>query len=146
MSFFRTEGLLLTSTAGLYATVGCHPTRSKQFDDFKGGPDAYLQALDALIEENLTGIGRVVAVGECGLGTTTPAEQTRFYLTGFQIMIEPTSLLPRLRKNIFVSPNNTAQQMVNLIWHRFTTGVGEKIPSPSIPPFTCGSRRLCSDS
>lgn len=54
---------------GLYATVGCHPTRSKQFDQFKGGPDAYLQALDKLIETNLAGVGRVVAVGECGLGT-----------------------------------------------------------------------------
>ena len=52
----------------MYATVGCHPTRSGQFDTFNGGPEAYLQALDELIEQNLTGAGRVVAVGECGLG------------------------------------------------------------------------------
>ena len=63
---FRTE--LTGRTAGFYATVGCHPTRSGQFDKFKGGPSAYLDALDKLIEEHLRGKGRVVAVGECGLG------------------------------------------------------------------------------
>ena len=62
------EALQLAKQLGFYATVGCHPTRSKQFDDFKGGPDAYLAALDRLIGENLTGKGRAVAIGECGLG------------------------------------------------------------------------------
>lgn len=62
------EALNLAKQHGLYATVGCHPTRSEQFDQFKGGPDAYLEELDKLIEENLKGKGRVVAVGECGLG------------------------------------------------------------------------------
>lgn len=52
----------------LYATVGCHPTRSSEFDKFQGGPEAYLNALDKLIESNLNGKGRVVAIGECGLG------------------------------------------------------------------------------
>ncbi|EPQ60510.1 Mg-dependent DNase, partial [Gloeophyllum trabeum ATCC 11539] len=61
------EALELAKQLGLYATVGCHPTRSKEFDTFKGGPDAYLNALDKLIEDNLKGKGRVVAVGECGL-------------------------------------------------------------------------------
>lgn len=51
-------------------TVGCHPTRSSQFDKFKGGPGEYLAALDELISQNLKGNGRVVAVGECGLGMT----------------------------------------------------------------------------
>lgn len=63
------EALELARQHGLYATVGCHPTRSGQFDEFKGGPDAYLEQLDKLIEENREGKGRVVAVGECGLGT-----------------------------------------------------------------------------
>lgn len=65
------EALELAKQHGLYATVGCHPTRSGQFDQFKGGPDAYLEELDKLIEENLEGKGRVVAVGECGLGKIT---------------------------------------------------------------------------
>ena len=62
------EALHLAKQLGFYATVGCHPTRAKQFDDFKGGPTAYLAALDRLIEENLAGKGRAVAIGECGLG------------------------------------------------------------------------------
>ncbi|TFY55818.1 hypothetical protein EVJ58_g8009 [Rhodofomes roseus] len=66
------EALELAKQLGFYATVGCHPTRSKQFDDFKGGPDAYLAALDQLIGQNLKGKGRVVAIGECGLGRISP--------------------------------------------------------------------------
>ena len=62
------EALELARQHNFYATVGCHPTRSSQFDSFKGGPEAYLAALDKVIEENLSGQGRVVAVGECGLG------------------------------------------------------------------------------
>lgn len=65
------EALELARQHGFYATVGCHPTRSGQFDQFKGGPDAYLAALDRLIQNNLKGKGRVVAVGECGLGKSS---------------------------------------------------------------------------
>jgi len=61
------EALELAGQLGMYATVGCHPTRSRQFEDFPSGPDAYLAALDALIAGHLTGKGRCVAVGECGL-------------------------------------------------------------------------------
>ncbi|PIL31740.1 hypothetical protein GSI_06444 [Ganoderma sinense ZZ0214-1] len=61
------EALELASQLGFYATVGCHPTRSSQFDQFRGGPAAYLEELDKLIAANLAGKGRVVAVGECGL-------------------------------------------------------------------------------
>ena len=65
------EALELARQFGFYATVGCHPTRSTQFDEWKSGPDAYLKELDTLIEANVKGKGRVVAVGECGLGKTT---------------------------------------------------------------------------
>ncbi|EJD03713.1 uncharacterized protein FOMMEDRAFT_120893 [Fomitiporia mediterranea MF3/22] len=51
----------------LYATVGCHPTRSGEFDKFRIGPDGYLNALDQVISSSLAGAARVVAVGECGL-------------------------------------------------------------------------------
>lgn len=62
------EALELANQLGFYATVGCHPTRSSQFDQFRGGPAAYLEELDKLIVANMVGKGRVVAVGECGLG------------------------------------------------------------------------------
>ncbi len=62
------EALELAKQLGFYATVGCHPTRSTQFDKFPSGPEKYLEELDKLIIANLTGKGRVVAVGECGLG------------------------------------------------------------------------------
>ncbi|KAG8909748.1 hypothetical protein FRC01_006743 [Tulasnella sp. 417] len=52
----------------MFATVGCHPTRSQDFDKFDAGPEAYLRALDNTIAKHKTGKGRVVAVGECGLG------------------------------------------------------------------------------
>lgn len=61
------EALALAKQHGLYATVGCHPTRSTEFDKYCGGPEAYLRDLDKLIECNLKGKGRVVAIGECGL-------------------------------------------------------------------------------
>jgi TatD DNase family protein len=48
----------------LYATVGCHPTRSTEFEK---DPSGYLQALDDLVGAHLTGPGRAVAIGECGL-------------------------------------------------------------------------------
>ena len=62
------EALELAKQLGFYATVGCHPTRSAQFDKFRGGPEKYLEELDKVIAANLTGKGRVVAVGECVLG------------------------------------------------------------------------------
>jgi len=48
----------------LYATVGCHPTRSTEFEK---DPNGYYKALDELVGANLSGRGRVVAIGECGL-------------------------------------------------------------------------------
>ncbi|OBZ78767.1 putative deoxyribonuclease TATDN1 [Grifola frondosa] len=72
------EALELARQLGFYATVGCHPTRSAQFDGFKGGPEAYLAELDKLITANLSGKGRVVAVGECGLGVAYNYDRTHF--------------------------------------------------------------------
>ncbi|PVG03237.1 hypothetical protein CPB86DRAFT_779579 [Serendipita vermifera] len=54
----------MASENGLYATVGCHPTRSTQMAK---GPEQYLKSLDDLISKHLEGPGRAVAVGECGL-------------------------------------------------------------------------------
>lgn len=50
-----------------YATVGCHPTRSKEFASHQKGSQAYISELESLISSNIQGKGRVVAIGECGL-------------------------------------------------------------------------------
>jgi len=44
--------------------VPCHPTRSTEFEN---DPSGYLQALDELVGAHLSGPGRAVAIGECGL-------------------------------------------------------------------------------
>lgn len=51
----------------LYCTVGCHPAESSQFEKHPEGPDAYLNGLLALVQENMD---VVVAVGEMGLDYT----------------------------------------------------------------------------
>lgn len=62
------NAIQLAKEHDFYATVGCHPTRSTDFDKHPdGGPEGYLQALENLISANLTGTGRVVALGELGL-------------------------------------------------------------------------------
>ncbi|KAJ2812780.1 hypothetical protein H4S07_001160 [Coemansia furcata] len=50
--------------ANLYATVGCHPTRTSEVRNHPGGAAAYFAALQTLISENRD---KVVAIGECGL-------------------------------------------------------------------------------
>ncbi|RKP26896.1 hypothetical protein SYNPS1DRAFT_32611 [Syncephalis pseudoplumigaleata] len=51
---------------GLYATVGCHPTRSNEFVEYADGAEAYLSALLQVAQEGKSD-GKVLAIGECGL-------------------------------------------------------------------------------
>ena len=51
-------------SARLFATVGCHPTRCNEFEEYSEGAEGYLSSLKDLIDSNP---GKVVAIGECGL-------------------------------------------------------------------------------
>ncbi|KAF8898916.1 hypothetical protein BD779DRAFT_1486210 [Infundibulicybe gibba] len=78
------QALTLSKKYGLFATVGCHPTRSSEFEKYRGGPGAYLEALDKLVSANLAGRGRAVAIGECGLDYdrthfATPDVQKKYF-------------------------------------------------------------------
>jgi Tat protein secretion system quality control protein TatD with DNase activity len=78
--------------AGLYSTVGLHPTRSNEMED---DPAGYLSALDALIahgKKGGKGKGRIVAVGECGLGPSSVGP-----ILSFSLPRSHTSRFPRFR-------------------------------------------------
>jgi hypothetical protein len=47
----------------------------------ESGTEGYLAALDQVILENVSGVGRVVAVGECGLGMLDPFGERSSNLT-----------------------------------------------------------------
>lgn len=48
----------------LYSTVGCHPTRCNEFDNYLSGPQDYMRELELLATSDTT---KVVALGELGL-------------------------------------------------------------------------------
>ncbi|CAG8481215.1 14692_t:CDS:2 [Acaulospora morrowiae] len=59
---------LVKNHDNLFTTIGCHPTRCNEFEENPGGPDQYYQKLlDIATDESAK--GKVVAIGECGLGT-----------------------------------------------------------------------------
>lgn len=97
------EALKLARQYSMYATVGCHPTRSSEFDKFEGGPKNYLIALEEVIQNHLEGQGRVVAVGECGLGRCGLTLCTWDSRKQSKIMIDCISHLPMCKRNISVS-------------------------------------------
>ncbi|KAJ2713441.1 hypothetical protein H4R19_002252 [Coemansia spiralis] len=112
---------LCAEDAALFATVGCHPTRSSEPDQHPGGTDGYFAGLRALIDGNR---GRVVAVGECGLDYdrlqfASKEAQARSFLRHFELA-EATGL------PMFLHNRNTGGDFVRLVRenrHRFVGGV-----------------------
>ncbi|CAO1617681.1 unnamed protein product [Parajaminaea phylloscopi] len=125
----------------LYATVGCHPTRSGEFDSYAGGPEAYKEALAALISESSAngsiaskGKGKAVAVGECGLDYDrlhfSSAEVQRKY---FAVQLE---LAERFALPLFLHSRAAADDFVEILqpWlHRLASATQSSRPFPALP-------------
>ncbi|KAI9146546.1 hypothetical protein BKA69DRAFT_1045280 [Paraphysoderma sedebokerense] len=108
----------------LYSTVGCHPTRSKEFETVgDGNPDTYLNSLRKLALEGKAK-GKVVAIGECGLDYDRlqfcPKEIQLKYFP-LQIKLASETGLP-----MFLHNRNTGNDFIGIMQkHRseFSTGV-----------------------
>ncbi len=55
---------LAQKSKDLFITVGCHPTRAKEFEKHPLGPQEYFNQLLKLVQDNND---KVVAIGECGI-------------------------------------------------------------------------------
>ncbi|KAG0009312.1 TatD DNase [Entomortierella chlamydospora] len=107
----------------LFLTVGCHPTKCSEFERHKEGPDAYFNALKALLQNPATN-SKVVAIGECGLDYDRlflcPKEtQIKYFERQFELA-EMTGL------PMFLHDRNTSGDFANMISrnrNRFKDGV-----------------------
>ncbi|KAJ2656868.1 hypothetical protein IWW48_004792 [Coemansia sp. RSA 1200] len=105
----------------LFATAGCHPTRTSEVDGHPGGADAYFAGLRDLILSNKD---KVVAVGECGLDYdrlhfSDKPTQNKYFLRHFDLA-EATGL------PLFLHNRNTGGEFAAILKqnrHRFSTGV-----------------------
>ncbi|KAI8057864.1 putative deoxyribonuclease TATDN1 [Syncephalis plumigaleata] len=108
---------------GLYATVGCHPTRSHEFVDYPQGDDAYLADLLQLAQQGQLE-GKILAIGECGLDYdrlhfSSKEHQLKYFEWQFDLA-EKTQL------PMFLHMRAAATDFIELIKrhrHRFTEGV-----------------------
>lgn len=105
----------------LFSTVGCHPTRCGEFDQFKDGSDAYF---NKLLELATNCSNSVIAIGECGLDYDRlhfcdKETQKKYFEKQFDLA-EKTQL------PMFLHNRNTGQDFYELVKanrHKFTHGV-----------------------
>ncbi|KAI7894914.1 uncharacterized protein EV154DRAFT_497386 [Mucor mucedo] len=104
----------------LYSTVGCHPTRCTEFEEYKDGPQAYYDELLKLATSSKV----VVAIGECGLDYDRlhfcPKETQQKY---FQMQFD---LAENTKLPMFLHNRNTGDDFYELVKanrHKFKYGV-----------------------
>jgi TatD DNase family protein len=103
----------------LYSTVGCHPTRCEEFEQYSGGPEGYYAELLKLVQSK-----SVIAIGECGLDYDrlqfcSKEIQKKYFEQQFDLA-EKTNL------PMFLHNRNTGDDFYNLVKanrHKFKHGV-----------------------
>ncbi|CAO1631007.1 unnamed protein product [Sympodiomycopsis kandeliae] len=134
------EALQLCNVEDLVCTVGCHPTRSGEFDAHPKGPDGYLADLIHLLEDSAVtrqgkGRGKAVAIGECGLDYDrlhfAPKEtQQRHFASQL-------SLAARFALPLFLHSRACAEDFVEILKPRISelaAAIGvDAGPAPALP-------------
>lgn len=112
---------LNTSYSGLFATAGCHPTRTSEVESHRDGSDAYFAKLKNLVDSNRD---KVVAVGECGL------DYDRLHFSGKDVQLKHFvrhfELTEATGLPMFLHDRNTGGDFARIIKenrHRFKDGV-----------------------
>ncbi|KAF9178167.1 TatD DNase [Haplosporangium sp. Z 767] len=107
----------------LFMTVGCHPTRCSEFESHPDGPEGYLSALKAMLEDPEVK-NKVVAIGECGLDYDRLhfcPKETQLKYFELQFDLAESTRLP-----MFLHNRNTGSDFGTLVSKhrsRFTNGV-----------------------
>lgn len=101
-------------TERLFCTVGVHPTRCREFEEHKGGAEAYLSELSAVVEDGLLD-RKVVAIGECGLDNDRTMfcdapTQRKWFAAQF-------SLAKRFNLPMFFHSRAAAQDFMKIVRH-----------------------------
>ncbi|KAF9211253.1 TatD DNase [Podila verticillata] len=114
---------LVKDNDALFMTVGCHPTRSSEFESHPNGPEAYFNELKAMLDSPESK-SKIVAIGECGLDYDRlhfcPKETQQKYFERQFDLAEATGL------PMFLHNRNTGKDFGELITKhrsRFSNGV-----------------------